>query len=140
VTISPVHRFATRKLSTQIFIAQLAILTATVLIGFALFARVERGQLDREYEARAASIAQTAANDPAIQSCLAGRGGPCPESIQTHFCPHARSVTQAASSLTETVAVRLEAVAIFVGRSRKGHWMDEKIVKGRGVHHMFRIL
>jgi two-component system, CitB family, sensor kinase len=83
VTIGPVHRFATRKLSTQIFIAQLAILTATVLIGFALFARVERGQLDREYEARAASIAQTVANDPAIQSCLTGPGKVCPESIQT---------------------------------------------------------
>ncbi|HEV7206926.1 MAG TPA: sensor histidine kinase [Jatrophihabitans sp.] len=77
------HRFSTRKLSTQIFIAQLAILTATVLIGFALFARVERSQLYRQYEARAASIAQTVAGVPAIQSCLAGPGSPCPESVQT---------------------------------------------------------
>ncbi len=83
VTISAVGRFSTRKLSTQIFIAQLAILTATVLIGFVLFARVERSQLDRQYEARAASIAATVAGVPSIQSCLAGPGRPCPEPVQT---------------------------------------------------------
>ena len=76
-------RSSTRKLSTQIFIAQLAILTATVLIGFVLFARVERQQLDRQYEQRAGSIAQAVAGVPDIQGCLAGYGDPCRESIQT---------------------------------------------------------
>jgi two-component system, CitB family, sensor kinase len=105
VTIRPVHRFATRKLSTQIFIAQLAILTATVLIGFGLFARVERGQLDREYEARAASIAQTVADDPAIQDCLAGRGRPCPQSIQT-----IASRIQAATGASYVVVIDMNRV------------------------------
>ncbi|HTZ43594.1 MAG TPA: sensor histidine kinase [Jatrophihabitans sp.] len=72
-----------RKLSTQIFAAQLAILTATVLIGFVLFAHQERGQLDRQYEQRAASIAQTVAGVPDIEGCLQGAGDPCVEPIQT---------------------------------------------------------
>ena len=76
-------RFSTRKLSTQILLAQLAILTATVLIGFVLFARVERAQLDGQYEDRAASIAQTVAGVPDIQDCLIGHGAPCTQSIQT---------------------------------------------------------
>jgi two-component system CitB family sensor kinase len=78
-----VWRYSARKLSTQIFIAQLAILTATVLIGFVLFARAERAQLDRQYEQRAASIAQAVAGVPDIQGCLAGYGDPCREPIQT---------------------------------------------------------
>jgi two-component system CitB family sensor kinase len=78
-----VWRFSTRKLSTQIFISQLAILTATVLIGFLLFARVERSQLNRQYEHRAASIAQAVADIPDIQYCVAGYGGPCRVPVQT---------------------------------------------------------
>jgi two-component system, CitB family, sensor kinase len=82
VTIGPVWRFSTRKLSTQIFIAQLAILTATVLIGFVLFARTERSQLDRQYEQRAGAIAQTVAGVPDIQACLQGIRDRCREPIQ----------------------------------------------------------
>lgn len=83
VTIGPVLRASTRKLSTQIFIAQLAILTATVLIGFVLFARAERSQLDRQYGQRAASIAETVAGVPDVQDCLAGHAAPCREPVQT---------------------------------------------------------
>jgi two-component system, CitB family, sensor kinase len=83
MTIGPVWRSSTRKLSTQIFIAQLAILTATVLIGFVLFARTERAQLDGEYEQRAAVIAQTVAAVPDIQDCLDPIDGPCRQSIQS---------------------------------------------------------
>lgn len=72
-----------RKLSTQIFAAQLAILVATVLIGFVLFAHQERVQLDRQYEQRAAAIAQTVAGVPDITGCLAGTPGACHEPIQT---------------------------------------------------------
>ena len=82
VTIGRVGRFSTRKLSTQIFTAQLAILTATVLIGFVLFARTERSQLDRQYEQRAGAIAQTVAGVPDIQACLQGIRDTCREPIQ----------------------------------------------------------
>ena len=83
VTIGPVWRRSTRKLSTQIFIAQLAILTATVLIGFVLFARTERAQLYRQYEERAGAIAQTVAGVPDIQACMQGIRDRCHESVQT---------------------------------------------------------
>jgi len=71
-----------RALSTQIFAAQLTILTATVLIGFTLFARQERVQLDRQYEQRAAAIAQTVAGVPVIAACLSGDQQRCIEPIQ----------------------------------------------------------
>jgi two-component system CitB family sensor kinase len=83
VTIGAVWRPSTRKLSTQIFIAQLAILTATVLIGFVLFAQAERTQLDRQYEQRAGAIAQTVAGVPDIQACLQSANDQCREPIQT---------------------------------------------------------
>lgn len=76
-------RSSTRKLSTQIFISQLAILTATVLIGFVLFARAERDQLYRQYEERAGAIAQTVAGVPDIQACMQGIRVQCRESVQT---------------------------------------------------------
>jgi two-component system CitB family sensor kinase len=78
-----VRRPSTRKLSTQILIAQLIILTATVLIGFALFARTEHAQLDKQYEQRAGAIAQTVAGVPDIQACLQAISGQCREPIQT---------------------------------------------------------
>ena len=53
-----------RKLSSQFFVAQLAILTATMLVGFVLFAHAERGHLDTEYQQRAALIAETVAGVP----------------------------------------------------------------------------
>ncbi len=83
MTIGLVWRFSTRKLSTQILIAQLAILTATALIGFVLFARTERAQLDRQYEQRAGAIAQTVAGVPDIQACMQGIRAECREPIQS---------------------------------------------------------
>jgi two-component system CitB family sensor kinase len=59
-----------RKISTQIFLAQLGILTAAMLVGFVLFAEEARNNLDHEYQARAESIAQTFAQVPAIRACL----------------------------------------------------------------------
>ena len=78
-----VSRSPTRKLSTQIFVAQLAILTATVLIGFVLFAA---------HRARPAGPAVRAARrvhraDRGRRSghpgLSAGRAAPCREPIQT---------------------------------------------------------
>ena len=83
MTIGAVWRSSTRKLSTQILISQLAILTATVLIGFVLFARTERSQLYRQYEQRAGAIAQTVAGVPDIQACMQGISGQCRESVQS---------------------------------------------------------
>jgi two-component system CitB family sensor kinase len=83
VTISAVWRSSTRKLSTQIFLTQLGILTATVLIGFVLFARTERGQLNRHFEQTAGAIAQTAATDRDVQACLQAASEQCREPIQS---------------------------------------------------------
>ena len=74
-----------RTLWGQIFAAQLAILAGTVAIGFAMFAHIERENLDRQYELRAAAIAATVAGVPDIEACLAaaaGLGGVCPEPVQ----------------------------------------------------------
>lgn len=72
-----------RKLSSQIFVAQLAILTATTLVGFVLFARVDRAHLDAHYQARAAAIAETVAGVPVIRRCLADEAPGCAEQIQS---------------------------------------------------------
>ena len=71
-----------RKLSSQIFFAQLAILTATTLIGFALFLHAERGHLDKQYEARAASIAESVAGISTLRSCMETEAAGCPATIQ----------------------------------------------------------
>ncbi|TAM93068.1 MAG: sensor histidine kinase [Jatrophihabitans sp.] len=71
-----------RRLSSQIFVAQLAILTATVLVGFVLFARAERNHLNSQYESRAASIAETVAGVPEIRRCMASQDRGCGTTIQ----------------------------------------------------------
>ncbi len=71
-----------RRLSSQIFAAQLAILTTTILVGFVLLVRVERGHLDSQYEARAAEIAQTTADVPEIRKCMQQQTLGCAATIQ----------------------------------------------------------
>jgi two-component system, CitB family, sensor kinase len=71
-----------RKLSSQIFISQIAIMVMMVLVGFALFAVKERSRLDQQYEDRALSIAKVVAGEPEIGACLAD-GGRCGNDIQT---------------------------------------------------------
>ncbi|QWT25142.1 sensor histidine kinase [Subtercola sp. PAMC28395] len=71
-----------RKLSTQMFLAHLVILTASTAIGFLLFATTARGHLDDEYQARAAVIAQTFAQNTSVQSCLASRNASCDAEVQ----------------------------------------------------------
>ncbi|MFE9451932.1 SpoIIE family protein phosphatase [Streptomyces sp. NPDC006739] len=70
-----------RRLSQRILLAQLAILTVTSVIGFALFAFTQRGQLDDYFEQRAVSIAQTAARDPQIRGALAAGTPPGPQGV-----------------------------------------------------------
>lgn len=71
-----------RKLSSQFFVAQLAILTATMLVGFVLFANAERGHLDTEYQQRAALIAETVAGVPEVKRCMATEGPGCADVLQ----------------------------------------------------------
>ena len=75
-------RFRMRRLSSQIFVAQLAILAVTVAVGFGLFAHAEADHLNSQYESRAASIAETVAGVPEIRSCLAEERTGCAASVQ----------------------------------------------------------
>ena len=79
----PAVRHRTRKLSTQIFLASLAILLASTTIGFALVARSERQHLDTYFENRAAAIAQTVAGVPGVRSCMAAPDGRCARWLQS---------------------------------------------------------
>lgn len=72
-----------RRLSSQIFAAQLVILTTTCLVGFLLFVRVERSHLDSQYGDRAAEIAETTAADPAIRRCMQQSGAGCDATVQS---------------------------------------------------------
>lgn len=71
-----------RKLSSQIFLAQTAILAVSLAVGFVLFATTARAHLDEEYQARAAAIAQTFAEIPTVQSCLAEDRPGCGSTVQ----------------------------------------------------------
>ena len=70
-----------RGLSQRILLVQLAILAITSLIGFALFALTQRGQLDSYFEQRAVAIAQVAANDPQIRAAMAAGTAPSAQGI-----------------------------------------------------------
>ncbi|MBR7832107.1 sensor histidine kinase [Actinospica durhamensis] len=71
-----------RKLSSQIFVGQVAILVATVLVGFVLFAHEERAQLDQQYEQQAVSIAESVASIDQIGLCLEPGARPCGDEVQ----------------------------------------------------------
>lgn len=71
-----------RRLSGQIFVGQVAILVATMLVGFAFFAREERTQLDTQFEQRAVSIAQSTAAVSQVGACLAPDARPCGDLVQ----------------------------------------------------------
>jgi len=71
-----------RRLSSQIFVGQVAILVATILVGFALFAREESAQLDLQYEQRALAIAQSTSAVSEIRECLTPGAKPCGNLVQ----------------------------------------------------------
>ncbi|MDP9027186.1 MAG: sensor histidine kinase [Actinomycetota bacterium] len=72
-----------RKLSSQIFLAQLVILTASLAVAFLLFAQTARDNLDHEYQTRAAAIALTFAENPSIQDCIPTGLPSCGADVQT---------------------------------------------------------
>ncbi|WLW55314.1 sensor histidine kinase [Streptomyces sp. YU58] len=63
------------RLSARILASQLAILALTGAIGFVLFAFAQRAEIDRSYEQRALSLAQTAAAEPQIRRAMEYGGG-----------------------------------------------------------------
>jgi two-component system CitB family sensor kinase len=83
-----------RRLSTQIFAGQVAILVATILVGFVLFANEESSQLDLQYQERALSIAQTVAADTEVSQCLMPGAKPCGDQIQ-QIAEHVMATTHA---------------------------------------------
>jgi two-component system CitB family sensor kinase len=83
-----------RRLSSQIFVAQLVILTVAMAVGFVLLARVEREHLDAQYESRAGSIAETVAGVPAIRSCMANERPGCARIIES-FATETQNHTKA---------------------------------------------
>lgn len=70
-----------RKLSTQILAGQVVIVVLTVAVGFGLFVRGERSNLDSSYERRAGAIAASVAQIPDIQRCLLDDAG-CGDTVQ----------------------------------------------------------
>jgi two-component system CitB family sensor kinase len=66
----PVRR-STQRLSSQILVLQLLILTGTLLVGFALALYDVRGRVDREYEQRALVAARAVAAVPEIAAAVA---------------------------------------------------------------------
>lgn len=98
-----------RKLSSQIFLAQLAILTVSLAVAFVLFAQTARDNLDHEYQTRAAAIAQTFAENPTIQGCI-------PTGI-----PECAGDVQALASSTARRTGAAYVVVIDLNRVRHSH-------------------
>jgi two-component system CitB family sensor kinase len=70
------HRFRRRSLSAQVLAIQSAVLVLTLLAGFLLVVWYQKGQLDRTYERRALSVAQTMASTSSlVQAVRAGDPG-----------------------------------------------------------------
>jgi two-component system, CitB family, sensor kinase len=82
-----------RRLSTQIFAAQLVILFATMAIGFALFAHQARSTLDHQFQQRSVAIASTVAGMADVRECLS-RSARCTEPLQ-HLADRVQSDTGA---------------------------------------------
>lgn len=95
-----------RKLSSQIFLAQLALLTVLTVAGFALIAQGLRSHLDEDYEARVAEVAQTFAQIPTIRSCMDVGGPSCAALEQSLSLSTARRVGAAYIVLIDMSRVR----------------------------------
>jgi len=121
-----------RRLSSQIFVGQVAILVATILVGFALFAREESAQLDLQYEQRALAIAQSASAVSEIRECLTPGAKPCGNLVQ-----------QIASGIQHNTGASY-VVVIDMNRVRHSHpnpaligqKVSEPIVTADGQPHM----
>lgn len=96
-----------KKLSTQMFLAHLVILTVSTAIGFLLFATTARGHLDDDYQSRAAAIAQTFAQNGSVQTCLAARNPACDAEVQALATTTAEKTGSAFVVVIDTSSVRV---------------------------------
>jgi two-component system CitB family sensor kinase len=94
-----------RRLSSQIFVGQVLILVATMLVGFTLFARVESRQIDLQYENRALTVAQAVAADAEVRECLTPGSQPCGNLVQ-----EIASDTQHATGASYVVVIDMNKV------------------------------
>lgn len=108
-----------RRLSSQILLAQLAILAVSMLIGFLLLAQTARANLDADFQARAAAIAQTFAGIPDVQNCLANGGPGCAATVQS----------LASQTMTRTSA----AYVVVIDRNRVRHSHPDPALIGKKV-------
>ncbi len=131
ITLS-LMRSRMRRLSSQILMAQLVILTATIVVGFALFANDARRHLDEEYETRAAAIASSVSGVPTIRSCMAHDGPGCAAQIQTT----ATSVEQATGASYVVVIDMLQVRHSHPNPALVGQPVTEPIVTADGQIHL----
>lgn len=103
-----------RKLSTQILAGQVVIVVLTVAVGFGLFIRGERSNLDDAYERRAGAIASSTAQIPEIRRCMLDASG-CGDTIQ-----------QIATQVTQATGASY-VVIIDMNRVRHSHPIPELI-------------
>ncbi|CAN5466802.1 sensor histidine kinase [soil metagenome] len=125
-------RWRIRKLSTQMFLANLGILTVSTAIGFVLFSTTARVHLDEEYQSRAAVIAQTFAQNSAVQSCLGAQNAECKAQVQEL----ATVVTQETGS---TFVVVIDANSIRVSHPNPaliGKPVSEHLLAADGKVHL----
>lgn len=104
-----------RKLSSQILLAQLIIMTVSMAIGFVLIAQFVRHDLDVEYQARAALIGETFSEIPEVQTCIVTNTPACDATIQ-------RLALQTASRTGATYVVTID-----LNRVRHSHPLVEHI-------------
>lgn len=95
-----------RRLSSQILLAHVAILVVSLGVGSALFVHTVRNNLDDEFQARAASIAQTFAVIPAVKSCLASPNAACDDEMQRLATAAAHNAGAAYVVLIDTAGIR----------------------------------
>ncbi len=121
-----------RRLSSQILLAQLAILSATIVVGFALFAHDARGHLDAQYESRAASIAASVAGVPTVRACMAKQAPGCATAIQ-----QTASSIQAATGASYVVVIDMDRVRhSHPDPALIGQRVEEPIVTADGQVHL----
>jgi two-component system CitB family sensor kinase len=121
-----------RKLSSQIFLAQLAILLASTTIGFVLVARAESQHLDHYFEDRAASIGQTVAGVPQVRACVAAPRPRCERFLRSFA-----TTTQRQTGASYVVLIDMNRVRLTHPKPRLiGKKVDEPIVATDGQVHL----
>jgi two-component system, CitB family, sensor kinase len=121
-----------KKLSTQMFLAHLAILTVSTAIGFLLFATTARGHLDDEFQSRAAAIAQTFAQNGSVQTCLAARNAACDSQVQALAMRTAKETGSTFVVVIDTDSVRVS----HPNASLIGKPVSEELVAVDGQVHL----